>query len=216
VTSLKHFIAALLLVGAAIASTSIPAAAASPGYVISNFDSDILLTRKNLDRFWGDRLTHYTAPGVSWLNEKGGTATGCGNFEAVQSEHEGAFYCRRDKVIYLDYSLLQFINTDWGYDGLMAIMAHEYGHHKQNLTGSWLTGVNQELEADCFSGLAMRWMQRGFPSLNLANFLSLAEFSGDEPDAQPSHGSGRFRSGWWEFGWSAASASSCSQAFMDS
>jgi len=211
----KYALAVLVLVGAAIAPVSQPAEAASPGYSVSNFDADILLARKNLDRYWGERLTHYSAPGVSWINEAGGTVTACGNVEANKAEDEGAFYCGRDKVIYLDYSLLQFVNNNWGYDGLMAVVAHEYGHHIQQLDGSSLKGVNRELQADCFSGIAMHWMQRAFPSLNLANFLTLADFSGDDPDEKPTHGSGSVRSDVWEYGWNASSPTDCRNAFDD-
>jgi hypothetical protein len=177
------------------------------GYYVSDFDQDILLARKNLDRFYGNemRAGFYTAPGVSWINLAGGTASAYGNLNVEEGRKRAVSYCADDKVVYLNYEFLQRMNADFGYDGIMAILAHEFGHHVQNLLGDGEFGTApKELQADCLSGVAMRWMTTGFPSLDRARLSYMAWWSGDDgvlPTGY-AHGSGVQRQNAWDGGWS--------------
>ena len=98
---------------------------------------------------------------------RGGTRSGCG---AAQSAM-GPFYCPADNGIYIDTSFYDQMAQRMGAGGDFAryyVIAHEYGHHVQNLTG--LAGqvrsaqtqdrrranqlqVRMELMADCYAGV---------------------------------------------------------------
>ncbi|RXZ65803.1 KPN_02809 family neutral zinc metallopeptidase [Pelagerythrobacter rhizovicinus] len=97
----------------------------------------------------------------------GGTNSGCGGASSAM----GPFYCPADHGIYIDTSFYDTLARELGAGGDFAryyVMAHEYGHHIQNLTGlaaqvrsaqSQNPGranelqVRMELQADCYAGV---------------------------------------------------------------
>lgn len=97
----------------------------------------------------------------------GGTRSGCG---AAQSAM-GPFYCPTDEGIYIDTSFYDQLARELGAQGDFAryyVMAHEYGHHVQKLTGlanqirsaqqqnpsqANALQVRMELQADCYAGV---------------------------------------------------------------
>jgi predicted metalloprotease len=102
-----------------------------------------------LDRgqdFWSARVPHYRRAKVVLFEER--TGTGCGVGETAF----GPFYCPADERIYLDLSFLRSIRGDLA---RAYVIAHELGHHVQQLRGTAKQGVAFELEADCLAG---RWM----------------------------------------------------------
>lgn len=100
----------------------------------------------------------------------GGTQTACGAGQAVM----GPFYCPNDRSIYIDPAFFNELSTRFGAagDAAMAyVIAHEVGHHLQNLEGTLdraqtaqaragkvegnAIQVQVELQADCYAGV---WM----------------------------------------------------------
>jgi hypothetical protein len=101
----------------------------------------------------------------------GAVDSGCGSAQAAM----GPFYCPRDRKVYLDLSFFQELADRFGAPGDFAgayVIAHEVGHHVQNLlgvmdkvdsargggsdTGADSLSVRLELQADCFAGVWAR------------------------------------------------------------
>ncbi len=98
---------------------------------------------------------------------QGGTNSGCGSAQSAM----GPFYCPADEGIYIDTSFFDQMARQLGAGGDFArvyVMAHEYGHHIQKLTGvaaqirsaqqqnprvANQLQVRMELQADCYAGV---------------------------------------------------------------
>jgi predicted metalloprotease len=94
----------------------------------------------------------------------GATQSGCGTGQAAQ----GPFYCPLDKKVYMDLTFFQEMQQRFGAQGgpfaQGYVVAHEYGHHVQNLIGALDddhgsrtrgpqgSAVRVELMADCLAG----------------------------------------------------------------
>ncbi|MFL6003556.1 MAG: neutral zinc metallopeptidase [Nocardioides sp.] len=125
----------------------------------------------SLTDFWSDTLDSQS--GVSFSPERGvqtftgATSTGCGQ----ASSQVGPFYCPADRIIYLDTTFFEDVLQGQlgGPSGDFVepyVLAHEYGHHIQNLTGAMgqvrtqqgpeSDSVRLELQADCYAGMWAR------------------------------------------------------------
>jgi predicted metalloprotease len=96
-----------------------------------------------------------------------GTQTGCG----TASSQTGPFYCPVDRKVYLDLGFFRDLKSRFGAPGDFAqayVIAHEFGHHVQNLTGIMddvqkeqqshpdeanELSIRLELQADCLAGV---------------------------------------------------------------
>jgi predicted metalloprotease len=116
----------------------------------------------SLDAYWDDVLgSKYTQPEMIIFD--GATGTGCGSATA----DVGPFYCPPDQTVYIDTSFYDELKSRFGASGgplaQLYVVAHEWGHHIQNITGI-MDGLNLqqsgpssdsvrlELQADCFAG----------------------------------------------------------------
>ena len=127
----------------------------------------VIATTEAADAFWGDYLGPYT--NIDWRQPEltlfsGSVNTGCG----AASSDTGPFYCPADESMYFDTSFFATLQRDFGAEGGPLaeeyIVAHEYGHHVQNVVGylqyskdgtkgATSGSVKAELQADCFAGL---------------------------------------------------------------
>lgn len=167
----------------------------------------------SLDAYWDEALPAagftFTLPGVTLFDAS--TASACG----TASSSTGPFYCPPDQTIYLDVAFFDVLERRFGSSGgplaQMYVMAHEYGHHIENLvgvfdvadrsgTGADSDSVRVELMADCLAGV---WAGHaatvpdasGTPLLqpltdqDVADALSAAEAIGDDRIQEASGGS---------------------------
>ncbi len=121
----------------------------------------------SIQKYWSDefqrRGARYAPARTVLFTEV--TQAGCG----TASEEQGPFYCPVDKKVYLDLAFFQELQARFGARGgpfaEAYVLAHEYGHHVQNLTGvldasagardtgPTSTAVFTELQADCLAGV---------------------------------------------------------------
>ena len=123
---------------------------------------------ENVNDVWAEKLNGYRRPNVVIYTQ--GTQTGCGFGQAAM----GPFYCPSDQTIYLDLNFWQEMETQLGASGAdfarAYVIAHEFGHHVQTLTGASQQAqeaqqrarsegegnrysVALELQADCYAGV---------------------------------------------------------------
>jgi uncharacterized protein len=120
----------------------------------------------SIQAYWTAELPRLGAPYVPvptvWFS--GQVSTGCG----AATSGSGPFYCPADKRVYIDLTFYDDLKTQFGAEGGLFVdayvLAHEYGHHVQDLlgieskvkpgeTGPTSGSVRLELQADCFAGV---------------------------------------------------------------
>jgi len=195
------------------------------------FVSTILASTEDV---WGN---YFQAGGQQYERPKlllfhGQTRSGCGAAE----ESMGPFYCPTDHRVYLDLDFFHEMDTRFHASGDFArayVIAHEVGHHVQNLLGvmrqegrptEGATGssVRLELQADCFAGVwgnrsqaQLNWLQPG----DVEAALNAAAQVGDDtlqksargyavPDSF-THGTSAQRSRWFKAGFASGDIKSC-------
>jgi predicted metalloprotease len=122
----------------------------------------IVATGNSVDGVWSQLLKGYTRPKVRIFSEQ--VQTGCG----PATTDVGPFYCPVDQTAYFDTSFFQTLVDQFGSSGgplaQEYVVAHEFGHHVQNLQGtlgraqqgaqgSQGGSVRTELQADCYAGV---------------------------------------------------------------
>jgi predicted metalloprotease len=121
----------------------------------------------SIQSYWTDEFARRgeTYTPANLVLYTGGTEAGCGYANSAV----GPFYCPEDQQVYIDMSFFQELSTRFGAQGGAFaegyVVAHEYGHHIQDLTGvldssagASDTGptsgaVLTELQADCLAGV---------------------------------------------------------------
>ncbi|MEX1263035.1 MAG: neutral zinc metallopeptidase [Actinomycetota bacterium] len=151
----------------------------------------------------------------------------------------GPFYCPADSKVYLDLSFFRELRTRFGAPGDFAqayVIAHEYGHHVQNLLGinAEVQRISQEdpgrandmsvrleLQADCLAGV---WGHAAFADEELSpgdlqEGLAAAESVGDDRIQETTtgridpeswtHGSSEQRARWFQIGFDSGDPKDC-------
>ncbi|MDQ3132694.1 MAG: zinc metallopeptidase [Acidobacteriota bacterium] len=111
--------------------------------------------------------TRYREPKLVLFDDR--VQSACG----VAGSSTGPFYCPGDEKLYLDFSFFRDLKTEFKADGDFAqayVIAHEVGHHVQNILGTMdkvnSAGENNqlsvalELQADCYAGVWANYAQK--------------------------------------------------------
>ncbi|GAA0720350.1 KPN_02809 family neutral zinc metallopeptidase [Dokdonella soli] len=189
---------------------------------------------------WGQMFQasnkQYPAPRLVLFH--GGVQSACGQASAAM----GPFYCPGDRQVYLDLDFFQEMQTRFHAAGDFArayVIAHEVGHHVQNLfgimdqvdqaarRGTPMQGANglsvrQELQADCFAGVwanhaqqQLNWLEAGDieAALNAANQIGddalQKQARGYVVPDSFTHGSSAERVRWFKAGFASGDLKSC-------
>lgn len=163
------------------------------------------------------------------------TTTACGN----ASSATGPFYCPPDAMVYLDLGFFRELNRRFGAPGDFAqayVIAHEFGHHVQNVLGinedvrrqqqedpasANELSIRLELQADCLAGV---WTHSAYEENQLSpgdldeGLTAAASVGDDRIQAQSgggvnpetwTHGSSEQRVEWFRRGFESGAPSEC-------
>ena len=192
----------------------------------------------SLQSFWAttfqDSGESYTPSDTQLFTDR--TTTGCGSATSAV----GPFYCPADDTVYIDLGFFDELRTTYGASGgdfaQAYVLAHEYGHHVQDLLGTSAqaqqsrqqegpqgASVRLELQADCYAGV---WTASARSSnlltideADIRDGLSAAAAVGDDRIQQKSsgridpeswtHGSAAQRQQWFRTGLASGNPGDC-------
>jgi predicted metalloprotease len=197
-------------------------------------DCRIVAFVNSIQEYWSGQIKGYElSPTVFFTNR---TSTACGPATTAV----GPFYCPSDAKVYIDLGFYQELTTKLGATGgplaEAYVLAHEYGHHVQDLLGVFdhggggssqganSTSVRIELQADCYAGV---WVDHavstGFIAsitpADIAAALDTAgavgddrlqqEFQGQVNPETWTHGSSAERESWFNTGYHTGNPRAC-------
>ncbi len=223
--------------GAPVATQQTPAGTRPPADdQLAKFVSVVLADTEDV---WRDQFRQlggsYREPKLVLFRDAWPTA--CGQGDAAM----GPFYCPGDQKVYIDLAFYEEMRSRLGAPGDSAqayVIAHEVGHHVQNLMGitakvEGMRGrtsqaqqnalsVRLELQADCFAGVWVHHAQKArqlFEQGDVEKALNAANAIGDDTLQKRSrgrvvpesftHGSSAQRVAWFKRGMEAGSVPQC-------
>jgi len=222
--------------GGAPTSQQVPATKPPADDQMARFVSVVLADTEDV---WREQFKQsgqtYRAPKLVLF--RGSTPTACGQGRSVM----GPFYCPGDQKVYIDLSFYETLRTRLGAPGDFAqayVIAHEVGHHVQNLVGIMskvdsmrasggeaqgnALSVRLELQADCFAGVWAHHAQAARQILEQGDIeegLNAAAAVGDDAVQRKSqgsimperftHGSSAQRVSWFKRGLQSGSVDQC-------
>ena len=156
---------------------------------------------------------------------------GCG----VGQPQAVPFYCPPSKKIFIDVGFYQQLEDQLGFDGDFAmayVLAHEYGHHVQNLLGindqvrkaqdgasnteANALSVQMELQADCFAGVWAKDVYDRLETGDLDEAIDAVHAVGDDAISGSNanqesftHGTSAQRKQWFTTGFESGDAGAC-------
>ena len=196
-------------------------------------DCRIVGVVNSVHAYWQGTYPEYQAAPTVFFS--GSVATGCGGATSAV----GPFYCPADSTIYIDLGFYDDLRSRFGAAGgpfaEAYVIAHEYGHHVQNLTGVLArnrerdsgplsSAVRIELQADCYAGSwAAGAVRTGFieplTQESIADGLDAASAIGDDRiqetmtgEVDPhtwTHGSSEQRQRWFLVGYESDDPAAC-------
>jgi uncharacterized protein len=186
-------------------AASQPASAPPANDQLANFVATILASTEDVwTAIFAQSGQTYERPHlVLYRNE---IATGCGGGQSAM----GPFYCPQDRKVYIDLGFYETLRTQLGSPGDSAqayVIAHEVGHHVQNLMGisdkvealrareskmqANATSVRVELQADCYAGVwafHSQEQKHWFEDNDISLVLNAASHIGDDALQKMSQG----------------------------
>lgn len=196
-------------------------------------DCRIVGVVNSVQELWSDLLPQYKAAPTVFFS--GSVATACGNATSAT----GPFYCPADSTIYIDLGFYDDLRNRFGARGgpfaEAYVIAHEYGHHIQKLTGvlaranDRTTGpksniVRVELQADCYAGVWAAGAERtgviqDITDADISDGLDAAATVGDDRIQEAvgqrvdphtfSHGTSAQRQRWFDIGYRTGDPRAC-------
>jgi len=196
--------------GAGSGATDTPLSQCTSGaQANSDIDCRMQAAATSLDSYWSGAVDGYSQPQLVIFDQA--TDTGCGGATTAV----GPFYCPNDQTVYIDTAFYGQLQSQFGATGgplaQLYVIAHEWGHHIQNITGIMGNNLNLqqtgpssdsvrlELQADCFAGSWVGAAQttkdaNGVPFLQpvtkseIADALNAAAAVGDDNIQQSTQG----------------------------
>ncbi len=198
-----------------VASAAVAAKGEKPTYK-THFKTAIYAA---IDTFWAE---NFVSAGLAYepprnlvsVTRNGQVSAGCGTKSDIVDY--GIYYCTLDETVYFSPEFRTVMISKVGENGWNDIIAHEWGHHIQDLLkidqsaqpelDNGFYTIEIELQADCMAGMFMQdqFASGAIDQAALDDAIAITSAAGDSPDTKwddsSAHGSGKQREASWQNG----------------